>query len=186
MTKPEGPVGVFVASFESEDLADKALKAIEQLQSRTYLLDVYDHAKVIRREDGKIKVESAHGAGGGAKTGLVVGAIVGVLFPPSLIVTGAAGAAAGAAVGKAREGTFDHDFLEQMGGSMQPGRTAIVVITAPQHMETLADTVPSAVHTFSHAFGEMDAEAVKEWIASIPSQASEGGESEEHGSGTTE
>jgi uncharacterized membrane protein len=176
MTKPEGPVGVFVASFDSEDLADKALKAIEQLQSRTLMLTVFDHAKVVRHEDGRIEVRPAHGARGGAKTGLVVGAIVGVIFPPSLIVTGAAGAAAGAAVGKARKGTFDRDFLERMGGFMKPGRTAIVVITAAQHMATLADTVPSAVHTFSHTFGEMDADAVKEWISSIPSQASEGGE----------
>ena len=180
MTKPEGPVGVFVASFESEDLADKALKSIEQLQSRTLMLTVFDHAKVVRHEDGRVEVRPAHGARGGATTGLVVGAIVGVLFPPSVIVSGAVGAAAGGAIGKAREGTFDRDFLEQMGGSLHPGRTAIVVITAPQHMETLAETVPSAVHTFSHTFGELDADAVKEWISSIPSQ-----ESEEHGSGTS-
>jgi uncharacterized membrane protein len=176
MTKPEGPVGVFVASFDSEDLADKALKSIEELQSRALMLTVFDHAKVVRDKDGRIEVRPAHGARGGAKTGLVVGAIVGVIFPPSLIVTGAAGAAAGAAVGKARKGAFDRDFLERMGGSMEPGRTAIVVITAAQHMETLADSVPGAVHTFSHTFGEMDADAVKEWISSIPSEASEGGE----------
>ena len=62
MTKPTGPVGVFVAVYESEDLADGALKEIESMSHDSLLLDVYDKAKIIRRGDGKVEVRPARGA----------------------------------------------------------------------------------------------------------------------------
>src|SRR6187551_3534016 len=82
MAEPDGPIGVFIAVFESESTADKAMKAIEDLERRGLMLNIYDHAKVVRDTDGKIHVHGGRSVGKGAGAGLGVGALVGLVFPP--------------------------------------------------------------------------------------------------------
>jgi uncharacterized membrane protein len=172
MAKPDGPVGVFVAAFDSEDQADKAMESAKFLEERTLMLDIYDHAKAVRHPDGKVEIRHAGDVKGGAKKGLIAGAILGVIFPPSIIVTGAVAAAGGAAYEKMRKSSvFSSGGLKEAAEMMKPGRTAIVIITDPQHMETLKETMPSAVATASHVFESLDAEAVREWINTLPGSA---------------
>ena len=103
---------------------------------------------------------------------LIAGAILGVIFPPSIIVTGAVAAAGGAAYEKVRSSSvFGKGQLKDAAEMMKPGRSAIVVITDPQHMDTLKETVPSAVATASHVFESLDAESIREWINTLPEQA---------------
>jgi uncharacterized membrane protein len=172
MAKPDGPVGVYVAVFDSEDKADTGLRSIGGLKGDSLLLDVFDHAKVVRREDGKIEVRRLHDSKQGAKGGLAVGALLGFVFPPSILVGGAVGAAGGALVSKARRHTFDRGFLTDMGEYLQPGRAAIIVITEPQHMETLSESIPEPVWETSHAFESADSASIKEWIESLPASRS--------------
>ncbi len=171
MTKVEGPIGVFVASFDSEDTAERALKAIRGLHTRTLVMDVFEDALVTRDQDGKVHVKESRGPGHAAKVGLAAGALVGLLFPPSIIVTGAIGAAAGGVAGKLSGELMGKGFLGQAGNQIEPGRSAIVVITEAQHMETLAESVPSALRTFSHTFESADPDEIKEWLESIRAQA---------------
>ena len=171
MAKPDGPVGVFVAVFDSEDTADRALKSIDELDHQGLMMDIFDHAKVVRDSNGKVEVKLAHGAHKGAKTGLAVGALVGLVFPPAFFAVAAVGAASGAAIGAVKDDAFDKKFLSGLGEYMVPGRTGIIVITEPQHMETLKETVPSAVRTTSHTFNSLDESAIREWASSIPAQA---------------
>jgi uncharacterized membrane protein len=172
MAKPDGPVGVFVAAFDSEDQADKALESIKFLEERTLMLDVFDHAKAVRHPDGKVEIRHQSDTKSGAKKGLIAGAILGVIFPPSIIVTGAVAAGAGAAYEKMRKSSvFASDQMKDAAEMMRPGRSAIVVVTNPQHLETLKETVPSAVATASHVFESLDAEAIREWINTLPEGA---------------
>jgi uncharacterized membrane protein len=171
MAKPDGPVGVFVAAFDTEEQADKALEAIKFLEERTLMIDVFDHAKAVRHPDGKVEIRHASDAKSGAKKGLIAGAVFGVIFPPSIIVTGAVAAAGGAAYEKMRnKSVFGKGNLQDAAEMMKPGRSAIVVITNPQHLETLKETVPSAVATASQVFESLDAEAIREWIDTLPGE----------------
>ena len=124
--KPDGPIGVFVAVFSDEDGADKGLEALRFYQRKAKIMDIYDDAKILRKDDGKIEVRGARGGRHGAREGAIVGAVLGVVFPPSLIVTGAAGAVVGGAAGKLHKGMLDHSFLSDMGEYLQPGRGAII------------------------------------------------------------
>jgi len=169
MTKRDRPVGVFVAVFDNETKADAALKSIEWLERRALLLDVFDRAKVMRRSDGRIEVGRLHDPRHAAKSGLAVGALLGVAFPPSILVGAAVGSATGALVGAVRHHTFEHGFLTRMGDQLRPGRAAIVAITEPQHMETLSESIPTPVWELSHAFESDDSATIKRWIESLPS-----------------
>jgi uncharacterized membrane protein len=160
-------VGVFIAVFDSEDTADQAMKAIEDLERRGLMLDIYDHAKVVRDADGKIHVHSGRSLGKSTGAGLGVGALLGLVFPPAFIATTVVGAAGGAVWSKLKKETFDKPYLKDAAEEMLPGRTAIAVITEGQHMETLKETVPSAVRTASHVFPELNEESVREWVGSL-------------------
>jgi uncharacterized membrane protein len=171
--KPEGPIGVFVAVFEDEESADKGLEALRFYQRKAKIMDIYDDAKILRKEDGKIEVRGAHGGRHGAREGAIVGAVLGVGFPPSLIVTGVAGAAVGAAGGKLHKGMLDHGFLKDMGEYLQPGRGAIIAIADAKNMETFQGEVPNAVRTFTQVFQSADADDIAEWLSSIPATVRE-------------
>jgi uncharacterized membrane protein len=177
--KPDGPIGVFVAVFEDEESTDKGLEALRFYQRKAKIIDIYDDAKVIRKEDGKIEVRGAHGARHGAREGAIVGAILGVVFPPSLIVTGAAGAAVGAAGAKLHKGMLDHGFLKDMGDYLQPGRGAIIAIADAKNMETFAGEVPEAVRTFTQTFPTANTDEIGDWISSIPETVRAEGAGEE-------
>src|SRR4051812_24678115 len=166
--KPDGPIGVFVAVFEDEESADKGLEALRFYQRKAKIMDIYDDAKIVRKDDGKIEVRGAHGARHGARGGAIVGAILGVVFPPSLIVSGAAGAAVGAAGGKLHKEMLDHGFLKDMGEYLQPGRGAIIAIADAKSMETFQGEVPDALRTFTQTFQTADTDEIAEWISSIP------------------
>ena len=94
----------------------------------------------------------------GAAAGAVVGAAAGAVV----------GAAAGAVGGSLRHELVGRGFLKEAGEQIQPGRTVIVVISEPQHMESFKEAVPSAANIFSHAFASADADAIRAWLASAP------------------
>ncbi|HEY2802318.1 MAG TPA: DUF1269 domain-containing protein [Actinomycetota bacterium] len=167
-SKPDGPIGVFVAVFSDEDGADKGLEALRFYQRKAKIMDIYDDAKILRKDDGKIEVRGARGGRHGAREGALVGAVLGVVFPPSLIVTGAAGAVVGAAAGKLHKGMLDHSFLSDMGEYLQPGRGAIIAISDAKNMETFAGEVPNALRSFTHTFASANTDEIAEWISSIP------------------
>src|SRR5205809_1708538 len=167
MTKPTGPVGVFVAVYESEDLADGALKEIESMSHDSLLLDVYDKAKIIRRGDGKVEVRPARGARSGAKRGMLAGAVIGLIFPPTILAAGAVGAAAGGGIGKLRSGTLSQGFLGDLGEALQPGRSAVVVVTDAQQLETVAESVPPPVRSVSQEFPTSDSDEIRSWLTSM-------------------
>jgi uncharacterized membrane protein len=170
MPKPIGPVGVFVAVYGSEEEADAALKEVESLSHKNLMLDIYDQAKVVRRDDGKVEVRPAHGTRSGAKAGAVAGAVIGLIFPPSILVAGAVGAAGGAGIRKLKPTTLEKGFLGDLGEAMQTGRTAVVIITDAQHLETISEYVPRPLKSASQAFATNDSDEIREWLSSLAPQ----------------
>ena len=88
----------------------------------------YDAAVVTKDDDGKVhehKAETAtrHGGWGGA----AVGALIGCVFPPSIIATTAAGAAVGAVSGHLWRGMSRSDCKE-LGELIDDGQAALVIV----------------------------------------------------------
>ena len=88
----------------------------------------YDAAVVTKDYEGKVHVNkdemaTRHGAWGGA----AVGAVVGILFPPSIIVGAAVGAAVGGVGGHLWRGMSRAD-VKEFGDIIDDGQAALVIV----------------------------------------------------------
>src|SRR6478609_2142873 len=129
---------VVAGVYDSPDAAEADYEAIKDLHTELGVMDAYDAALVVRREDGKVKILKKHetptrvggvlGAGVGLATGLVV-----VLFPFAavggglLAATTGGGAVLGAVAGHAAAGMSRHD-LKELGEHLDAGQAGLVVV----------------------------------------------------------
>jgi uncharacterized membrane protein len=93
---------------------------------------------ITKDEQGKVHVnkdETATRRDGW--TGLGVGALVGILFPPSLLASGAIGAAAGALTGHLARGMSRGD-MKDLGETLEAGEAALVVVGESRIKEAIA------------------------------------------------
>ena len=92
------------AKYENDDRAHVILDMLEQM-NHAGKIKVNDLAIVAKDPDGKLRTVETREltAKKGAKRGAIAAGILGVIFPPSLIVSVVAGGAIGAAWGKLRD-----------------------------------------------------------------------------------
>lgn len=114
--------------YPDVDTAMQDFRAVEGLHDAD-LIGRYDAAVFEKTVEGKVKVvktsETArkHGAWGG----LVIGAVLGLVFPPSILLLGAAGAAVGAFTGHVTEG-IPHRDLKQFAEELPTDSAGLVVV----------------------------------------------------------
>jgi len=95
----KAPVDLYIAAYPDAEAAQGDWDAIKQLASDD-VIKVDGLILVSRGSDGKINVDDDfHTARKGAAWGAVGGAIVGLIFPPSLLAGAAVGAGAGLGIG---------------------------------------------------------------------------------------
>ena len=134
----ENQVQVFVAAFDGEGQAAAALKDFRAMD-REGSIELIDAVVVVRSTDGKVKFEETADPSGKkwAKRGAIAGGLVGLIFPPSLIVGAAVGGAGGGIWGKIRDKGFRDEDLNAVGESLQPGTSAIIAIAEDRMIERL-------------------------------------------------
>ena len=84
-------------------------------------------AALVENHNGEALIlqrQSHHGWGEGA----VVGAVVGILFPPTIIGAAVVGAGGGALVARLRRG-LDHGKAKDLGETLRDGARAIIVVS---------------------------------------------------------
>lgn len=129
---------VFVGVYADKADAEADYDAVKALHVEAGLLDAYDAAVIVRRDDGKVKIEKKHetptrvggvmGGGVGLATGLVV-----ALFPFAaiggglLVGTTAGGALLGAVAGHAAAGMSRGD-LKDLGEHLDKGQAGLIVV----------------------------------------------------------
>jgi hypothetical protein len=119
---------IFAASFATPDGGSRAAGAIGGS-----LPDKVGNTAVLHvKPDGKAKFTESRDWGAGR--GALLGGAIGILGGPIGIV---AGGAIGGLAAKLRDSGFKNDQLEQLGKSLGPGSSAVVV-------EIAADAVPTA------------------------------------------
>jgi uncharacterized membrane protein len=125
----EVPVELVIAAFQTEDGAENALKQLQQA-NKAHWIDI-DNAAVIRRDAAdKLHIKDVKDMTGrrGAAIGGVVGGVLGILFPPTLLASAAIGAGVGGLAAKLHDGGFDDRRLRDLGESLKPGTSAIVAV----------------------------------------------------------
>jgi uncharacterized membrane protein len=121
-------VFLYIGEYESVDDAKADLEELRELHSE-HLVGTYDAAVLTKNEEGKVKIvdkiEKPTQHGGWA--GLAVGAAIGLIFPPSLLVSGLVGAGAGALIGHLRGGMSRSD-LKEVGEALEESEAALIVV----------------------------------------------------------
>src|SRR4249920_2769964 len=126
MAKPDG-VFVYVGTYPDELSASDDYEIVKDLHAAG-AVGTYDASVVTKDADGKVHVNkdettTRHGAWGGA----AVGAVVGILFPPSILATAAVGAAVGGVSGHLWKGMSRAD-VKEFGDVVDAGQAALVVV----------------------------------------------------------
>ena len=124
----DNPMFLYAGDYDSVDDAKADLGALKELH-REHLVGTYDAAVITKDEEGKVKIvdktEKPTQHGGWA--GLAVGAAIGVIFPPSILVSGLVGAGAGALIGHLHGGISRSD-LKEMGEMLDESDAALIVV----------------------------------------------------------
>lgn len=120
-------VFLFVGAYKSEGDARADFDAVKALHSEG-VIGTYDIALVTKDDQDRVHVKkhekpTEHGVW----TGVAVGALVGILFPPSIIATAAVGGATGGLVGHFWRGMSRSD-VKDLGELIDDGQAALVVV----------------------------------------------------------
>jgi uncharacterized membrane protein len=123
MSKADG-VFIYIGTYASEVDARADYDVVKDLHA----VGAYDAAVITKDDKGAIHVNkdetsTRHGAWGGA----AAGALVGILFPPSIIGTAIVGAAVGGVSGHLWKGMPRTD-VKEFGEAIDAGEAALVIV----------------------------------------------------------
>jgi uncharacterized membrane protein len=136
-------VFVFIGSYGSVDDALMDYDAVKDLYHNG-VIDTYDAAVVEKDADGNVHVHKHEKpTQKGAWTGIAVGAVVGVLFPPSIIASAAVGGVAGGLIGHVWHGMSRGD-MKDLGEYLDAGTAALVVVGKSSLEEKIAKATAKA------------------------------------------
>jgi uncharacterized membrane protein len=126
MAKPEA-VFVYIGTYPDKAQAREDYQVVKELHAAG-AVGTYDAAVVTKDDRGKVHVNkdelaTRHGAWGGA----AAGAVIGILFPPSVIGTALVGAAVGGVSGHLWRGMSRAD-VKEFGEIIDAGQAALVVV----------------------------------------------------------
>jgi uncharacterized membrane protein len=136
MAKPDA-VFIFIGTYPNEAAARADYDIVKDLH-KAGAVGTYDAAVVKKDLGGNVHVNkdetaTRHGAWGGA----AAGAVVGLLFPPSILASAAVGAAVGAIGGHLWRGMSRAD-VKEFGDIIDDGQAALIIVGE--------STVEEAVH----------------------------------------
>ncbi|MEI6448425.1 MAG: DUF1269 domain-containing protein [Actinomycetes bacterium] len=121
------PVFLYLATYDSLADAQFDYEAVKALH-KDHVIGTYDAAVITRDEHGHVHVRkhekpTQHAAW----TGLAVGAVIGIIFPPSILLGAAAGGLAGGLIGHFWKGMSRKDVME-LGELLDDGEAALLIV----------------------------------------------------------
>lgn len=154
------PVFLYAAVYSDEVDAKADLDVISELH-KGGVIGTYDAALVTKDEDGKVKVHkhekpTQHGAW----TGVAVGAVLGIIFPPSIIGSALVGGVAGGLVGHFWRGMSRKD-VKELGELLDEGQAAVIVIGHNNLEAALDRAMTKSVKRYAKEM-EIESEAIEQ------------------------
>lgn len=155
-------VALYVAAYADPDAARLDWDALKQLASDD-VIKVEGLLLVSRRTDGKIHVEDdLHQAAKGSAWGAVGGAVVGLIFPPSILAGALVGAGAGLGVGGLISHHTKAEITAQVEDVLPLNSSGIVALFEIQWAEQVEKALPHATSVTSEEIDPASAKTVKE------------------------
>lgn len=151
MAKPEA-VFVYIGTYPDKAQARDDYQVVKDMHSAG-AVGSYDAALVTKDDRGNVHVNkdemaTRHGAWGGA----AAGAVIGILFPPSVIGTALVGAAVGGISGHLWRGMSRSD-VKEFGDIIDAGQAALVVVGESKLQQALDK---AALKAEKHVAKELD------------------------------
>lgn len=157
-------VAVYVASYSNLDNANADYAVVKQLH-HDGVIEIYDAAVVSKDVGGHVKIHGTEKPTEyGALTGLAVGALVGIFFPPYLVWELAAGAVMGTLIGHFWAGMPLSD-MKHIGDELQANTATLIVVGRPRLREALAKWIKKATRDFEKELN-VDAKAFNKALKS--------------------
>ena len=143
MADDNAPVALYIAAYGDEGAAQKDWDALKQMEDDD-AIDLDGLMLVARDADGKIDVKDNAGTTKkGTIIGAVAGGVIGLIFPPSLLVGALVGGGIGAGIGGLKSHSDKQDIKEDVEQVLPPNSSGIValfeVTWEPQVEKALAD-----------------------------------------------
>jgi uncharacterized membrane protein len=164
---------VFLGAYADEAAARTDYEVVKDLHA-TGVIGTYDSAVITKDAEGKVHVDkdsipTRRGAWGGAG----VGALLGILFPPSIIVTAAVGATVGGVGAHLWKGLSRGD-MKDLGEILDQGQAALLVIGDWRLEEALDRAFAHAERRLSREIRGLERAQVEEEIGRLMSGAGSG------------
>ena len=119
---------LFAGAYDSLDEAQADFAALGELHNLKFF-GRYQAAIFTKDDEGKVKVldTTSTTRTTGAKWGAAIGGVLGVVFPPSILVSAAAGAGIGAVAGNLAKGWMSWD-VKDIAEMAENGTSGVIVI----------------------------------------------------------
>ncbi len=145
----DAQVFLYVATYSSVNDAEADYEAAKVLYENG-VIATYDAAIISKDASGNAHVtKHEKPTQHGAWTGAAIGAVAGLIFPPSILVGAAVGAGAGALAGHLAKG-MPRDAMEQIGAMLNTSTAALVILGESRLQEKLQQAVTHALQQYEY------------------------------------
>lgn len=168
--KTEAPVDLYVAAYPDADAAQEDWDALKQLATDD-VIKVDGLILVSRGADGKIKVkDDFHTASKGAAWGAVGGAVVGLIFPPTILAGALVGAGAGLGIGGLKSHGRKAEIKADVEDVLPLDSSGIVAMFDEEWATDVDKAMTKATTVRKDQVDEKSAKSVKEAVANKPGE----------------
>jgi uncharacterized membrane protein len=156
------PTELFVAVFPDRSSAQATIDAIARMD-KSGAVKLIDAAEVAKDESGKVSVDELAEltAGKGALGGAIVGGVLGLIFPPTLLVGAAIGGIAGAITGRLLDTGAKTKDLKLIAENIEPGEVAVIALVEDRWVSQLTLALQGYDRVFQKALSAREAAAIR-------------------------
>jgi uncharacterized membrane protein len=156
MTHDDVPLDLYIAAYSDESAAQQDWDALKQL-ARDKVITIDGLVLVSRDLDGKIHVkDNAHEPGIGAAIGAVGGALVGLIFPPSILAAAVVGGGIGAGAGAITDLVQKHGVKADLEQVLVPGSSGIVAVFEERWVAEVEKVLANADKAQKHELSKVE------------------------------
>ncbi len=158
----QGTKAILVARFADMDAAKAAYEALRDAEMRR-AIDIEGVLVANADYEGKVHIQKMtdHKTRNGFLWGAVGGAVIGLIFPPTIIAGAIGVGIAGAAIGKARNVMMKSDVAEDLASVITPGTSGIIALVSITAVDAVKATIPQAEEVKAVPIDDETADAVK-------------------------
>ncbi|HEV8449878.1 MAG TPA: DUF1269 domain-containing protein [Gaiellales bacterium] len=155
------PIDLYIAAYTDADAAQGDWDGLKQL-ARERVITVDAMVLVQRDAEGKIHVkDNGHEVGVGATLGVVGGAVIGLIFPPSLLASAVVGGGIGAGAGALLDHHLKSEIKADVEDSLPPNSSGIVAVFEERWVSEIEQQLRNAAKVDKRQVDADSVESVK-------------------------